>query len=62
MEGRIGSTEGCLDMGAGESSIISSSSSSFREGVEIGVGDVISTWLQKGALCGRGDISIVSNS
>lgn len=47
-------------MGAGESSIISSLSMST--GVERGVGEVTSIWLQKGALCGRGDMSISSLS
>jgi hypothetical protein len=44
-------------MGAGESSIMSSSA-----GVEIGVGDVTSICVQNGTLCGRGESSMVSMS
>lgn len=44
-------------MGAGESNIISSSS---VVGVDPGVGDVISIWVMKGSLCGRGETSIIS--
>lgn len=47
-------------IGAGESSIISSSSCSL--GVESGVGDVTSICEQKGALCGSGEMSIISLS
>lgn len=38
----------------------SSSSSSSTVGVEMGVGDVVSAWTEKGVLCGRGDISMSS--
>jgi hypothetical protein len=46
MMGLGGSKEDCREMGAGESSTISSSAA----GVEPGVGDVISNWVKKGAL------------
>lgn len=48
-------------MGAGESSIISSSVS-VSAGVETGVGEVTSIWLEKGALWGNGEMSMNSLS
>ena len=51
MAGReAASREDCLDIGAGESSTMSVSSSSLHEGVIRGVGDVISMLVQNGAL------------
>lgn len=50
-----GSNEDRRDIGAGESSIISSSL-----GVDTGVGDVISICVKKGALCGKGETSMSS--
>ncbi len=47
----------CLGIGGGESNIMFSSS---LAGVDMGVGDVISICVKNGALCGKGDISIVS--
>lgn len=55
-----GSRDDCLEIGAGESSIMLSSSSS-TVGVVIGVGEVTSmSWFEKGVLCGSGDTSMVS--
>lgn len=46
MMGLGGSKEDCLEIGAGESRIISSSAA----GVDPGVGEVISNWVKKGVL------------
>jgi hypothetical protein len=51
-----GSKEEALGTGAGESSMMSSSSA----GVEIGVGDVTSNCVEKGVLWGRGETSMSS--
>lgn len=50
-----GSNDDRRDIGAGESSIISSSL-----GVARGVGDVISICVKKGGLCGNGETSMSS--